>query len=57
MAAKNEKQLTRHLAEVVRVLKVLTTRLARWYPSEESREVADWCVRELDKLAVELERE
>ena len=57
MPAPSTKELTRHLAEVIRVQKVLTTRLARWYPSEESREVADWCVRELDALTAALESE
>jgi hypothetical protein len=53
----NARDVAKHLVETIRIQKLICTRLSRWYPSDEARELTEWCVRELDKLTVELQAE
>ena len=57
MATKSEKQLTKSLLELTRVVKVMATKFARFYPSSETMDLAVWATRELDELRAELEAE
>jgi len=57
MAAKPDKDLTRHLLEVVGILKVLTTTLTKIYPSATTDDLAAWSARGLDTLRQALEAE
>jgi len=57
MAAKNEKEMTRHVLELARILKVVCTKMTRWYPSAEADDLALWATRELDALRLALEAE
>ncbi len=57
MPAPTTKELAKHLAETVRVMKVLCTKLARFYPSAETDDFVAWSTRELDAIRALLEAE
>ena len=55
MPVPSTKELTTHLLELCRVVKVMATKMARFYPSSETDEFVTWASRELDALRSALE--